>query len=134
MLILCIQESGLLIFRESMDKYMEEATRYCTGSVRLSLYKGNAAIIGRKSPYSLYIEEIASFGESSYDHSDATGYINLYGLATGVQAIVHNRRDPKKGPAIEMKRWLDFPKNKNLHASLFPLNAGIRLELNSGQN
>ncbi len=95
-------------FRESMDAYMEEATRYCSGQVRLVLYKGNISIAGRKSPYSLYIEDLASFGESNYDHADASGFINLYGLSTGVQAIVHEKRDAQSGPAAEMRAMAGF--------------------------
>ncbi len=95
-------------FRESMDAYMEEATKYCSGEVRLTLYKGNITIVGRRSPYSLYIEDLASFGESGYDHSDATGFINLYGLATGVQAIIHDKRNAKDGPAAQMRAMAGF--------------------------
>ena len=89
--------------RESMDEFMASACSYVTGSVRLVLYKGNVIISGRKSPYSLYIEDLASFGESSYDHHDATGFINLYGLSTGVAAMVHRGVDVEEGQAAEMK-------------------------------
>jgi argininosuccinate synthase len=95
-------------FRESMDAYMEEAMKFCSGEVRLALYKGNITIVGRRSPYSLYIEDLASFGESGYDHSDATGFINLYGLATGVQAIIHDKRSAKDGPAAQMRAMAGF--------------------------
>jgi argininosuccinate synthase len=95
-------------FRESMDAYMEKAAEYITGSVSISLYKGNAIITGRKSPYSLYIEDLASFGESAYDHADATGFINLYGLATGVAAIVHKHKPADEGPAVEMRTMAGF--------------------------
>ena len=87
---------------------METAARYMTGSVRVVLYKGNVLITGRKSRYSLYIEDLASFGESSYNHADATGFINLYGLATGVQAIVHKHRDVDEGPAHQMREMASF--------------------------
>jgi argininosuccinate synthase len=90
-------------FRESMDAFMDKAFQYVTGSVRLALYKGNIIIAGRKSPNSLYLEDLASFGETSYDHADATGFINLYGLATGVEAMVHKRIDAEEGQAPEMK-------------------------------
>jgi argininosuccinate synthase len=98
-------------FRESMDEYMKKASQYVTGSVRLVLYKGNIIIAGRKSEYSLYIQDLASFGESTYDHKDATGFINLYGLATGVQALVHHKRlNVNTGPAVEMKAMAGFSK------------------------
>ena len=95
-------------FRETMDAYMKKASEYVTGSVRVVLYKGNTIIAGRKSAYSLYIEDLASFGESTYDHADATGFINLYGLATGVGAIVHKRKPADEGPAGEMKEMAGF--------------------------
>jgi argininosuccinate synthase len=95
-------------FRESMDAYMEKASEYVTGSVRLALYKGNVVISGRQSNYSLYIEDLASFGESEYDHSDAEGFIKLYGLATGVASIVHQNRPAESGPAVEMRAMAGF--------------------------
>jgi len=95
-------------FRRSMDAYMEKASEYVTGSVRITLYKGNAIITGRRSPYSLYLEDLASFGESQYDHSDATGFINLYGLATGVGAIVQKQAAGEGGPAAEMRAMAGF--------------------------
>lgn len=90
-------------FRESMEAFLDKAFQYVSGSVRLILYKGNIIVGGRKSPYSLYLEDLASFGETSYDHADATGFINLYGLATGVEAMVHKRIDAEEGQAPEMK-------------------------------
>lgn len=95
-------------FRESLDAYMQTASQYVTGSVRVVLYKGNIIIAGRTSNYSLYIEDLASFGESSYDHADATGFINLYGLATGVQSIVHRNPDLDEGPAHQMREMAGF--------------------------
>lgn len=95
-------------FRRSMDSYMEKASEVVTGSVRMTLYKGNTIITGRKSPYSLYLEDLASFGESQYDHADATGFINLYGLATGVAAIVQNKIPADGGPAAEMRAMAGF--------------------------
>jgi len=95
-------------FRECMDAYMKQAVRYCTGEVRLLLYKGGITLAGRKSPYSLYMEDLAGFGESAYDHRDATGFINLYGLSTGVQAIVHDRRSAASGPAAAMRTMAGF--------------------------
>lgn len=95
-------------FRESMDAYMEKASEYVTGSVRVTLYKGNVIITGRKSSYSLYLEDLASFGESAYDHADATGFINLYGLATGVAAIVQKHAPADEGPAVGMRAMAGF--------------------------
>lgn len=69
---------------------MESVHRWCTGTVRLILYKGNIIIGGRKSPYSLYDADLASFSAGSYDHKDASGFINLFGLSTAVAAHVRN--------------------------------------------
>ncbi len=95
-------------FRRSMDAYMEKASEYITGSVRITLYKGNAIITGRKSPYSLYLEALASFGESQHDHYASTGSLNLYGLASGVGAIVKKRAAGEGGPAAEMRAMAGF--------------------------
>ncbi len=89
--------------REAIDAYMEKAAAFTTGSVRVVLYKGNVIIAGRKSPYSIYLEDLASFGESAYDHHDATGFINLYGLSTGVTAMVHKGMKAQGGQADGIK-------------------------------
>jgi len=75
-------------FRVNLDAFFESSSRYLTGTVKVVLYKGNVLIAGRTSPYSLYSEDLASFGKSTYDHHDATGFLRLYSLATGVQASV----------------------------------------------
>lgn len=94
--------------RESMDAFMKKASQYVSGTVKLVLYKGNIIIGGRKSPYSLYLEDLASFGETSYDHKDATGFINLYGLSTGVTAIVHKGITSNEGQTSEIKEMASF--------------------------
>ena len=78
--------------RESLEAFMEKISEFTTGTVRLALYKGNIIIAGRKSPYSLYLKDLASFGASSYDHADATGFINLYGLPALVASLVHGKK------------------------------------------
>jgi argininosuccinate synthase len=88
--------------RKSIDAFMAEACRYTTGEVKLVLYKGNVIVGGRRSDYSLYMEDLASFGATSYNHGDATGFINLYGLATGVAAMVHKKMEPDTGQAPAM--------------------------------
>jgi len=94
--------------RDSLEAFMQKAAEYVTGSVKLVLYKGNLIVGGRTSPYSLYLEDLASFGESSYDHKDATGFINLYGLSTGVTAIVHQGIKANKGQTPEIKEMASF--------------------------
>ena len=72
--------------REALDAFVDATQENVTGSVTLALYKGNMINAGVSSPYSLYSEEIATFGESDYDHSDAKGFINLFGLSTKIRA------------------------------------------------
>jgi argininosuccinate synthase len=79
--------------REALEAFMENVSAYTTGTVHLALYKGNIIITGRRSPYSLYLKDLASFGASSYDHADATGFINLYGLPALVSSLVRGKRD-----------------------------------------
>ena len=78
--------------RESLDAFLAKVMEFTTGDVRLALYKGNVIIAGRSSPYSLYQKDLASFGASSYDHADATGFINLYGLQAMVASLVHGKK------------------------------------------
>ncbi|HEY1205456.1 MAG: argininosuccinate synthase [Bryobacteraceae bacterium] len=74
--------------RESLDAFFETANRNTTGEVTLRLYKGNVEPVSRKSPYSLYSLDIASFTMgASYDQKDAQGFINLIGLPIKVRAL-----------------------------------------------
>jgi argininosuccinate synthase len=75
--------------REALDAFVHETQRRVTGTVRLKLYKGCCSVVGRKSPYSLYREELATFGqEDVYDQKDAEGFINLFGLPMKVRALL----------------------------------------------
>ncbi len=76
--------------REAMSAMYDEMDKTVTGTVRLKLYKGSCTPAGAKSPYSLYNEEIASFGDSKelYGHKDAEGFINLFGLPLKVRAMM----------------------------------------------
>ena len=71
---------------------MTKTQETVTGTVKLKLYKGNIIKAGTWSPYTLYSEEIATFGASDYDQTDATGFINLYGLPTQVQALAQGKK------------------------------------------
>ena len=73
--------------REALQAFAEEADKYVTGTVKLKLYKGNIIPAGTTSPYSLYSENLVTFGESDYDQAQAAGFINLWGLPTKVQAL-----------------------------------------------
>ena len=75
--------------REALSAFVDKTQEHVTGKVKLKLYKGNIIKAGLWSPYSLYSEEIATFGESDYNQKDAEGFINLYGLPTKVDAIVN---------------------------------------------
>jgi len=73
--------------RKAMQAFIEETQNTVTGKVKLKLYKGNMTPAGISSPYSLYSEQIASFGEDdSYNQYDAVGFINLFGLPIKVRA------------------------------------------------
>ncbi len=75
--------------REALSAFVDKTQEKVTGKVKLKLYKGNIIKAGAWSDYSLYSEEIATFGEDNvYDQSDATGFINLFGLPIKVQAQV----------------------------------------------
>lgn len=75
--------------REALDAFVRETQRNVTGTVRVKLYKGNCTVVGRKSPYSLYREDYATFGvDSVYNQADAEGFINLYGLPLKVRALL----------------------------------------------
>jgi len=75
--------------REALDAFVNVTQRNVTGTVRLKLYKGNIIIAGRKSPYSLYREDYASFGQMDiYDQTDAEGFIQLFGLPLKVEALL----------------------------------------------
>ena len=67
--------------REALAAFVNETQKTVTGEVKLKLYKGNLINAGVTSPYSLYSEEIATFGEDHvYDQKDSAGFINLFGL------------------------------------------------------
>src|SRR5215472_5754807 len=75
--------------REALDAFFESVSRNTTGEVKLQLYKGNLTPLSRKSPYSLYSLDIASFTMgASYDQKDALGFINLIGLPIKVRAAL----------------------------------------------
>jgi argininosuccinate synthase len=74
--------------REALDAFVDNTQGPVTGDVRLKLYKGNIISAGRRSPFSLYREDFATFGqEDVYDQSDAEGFIHLYGLPLKVRAL-----------------------------------------------
>ena len=81
--------------REALAAFVDKTQESVTGTVKLKLYKGNIIKAGIESPYSLYSEAIATFGESDYNQKDAEGFINLYGLPTKVNAMVQAKNKKK---------------------------------------
>jgi argininosuccinate synthase len=80
--------------REALDAFVDVTQKPVTGDVRLKLYKGNCIIAGRRSPYSLYSEDFATFEEDEvYNQADAKGFINLFGLPIKVQALAKQKRE-----------------------------------------
>ena len=82
--------------REAMDAFVDKTQETDTGDVKLKLYKGNIINAGVTSPYTLYSEDFASFGEDDvYDQTDAKGFINLFGLPIKVKALLDAERNNK---------------------------------------
>jgi len=83
--------------REALDAFVEKTQEYVTGSVALSLYKGNVSVVSRKSDYSLYRTDLSSFtmGEG-YDQKDAAGFIRILGLPSRSQAQLRNPKEVVK--------------------------------------
>ncbi len=75
--------------REALSAFVDTTQKRVTGTVRLKLYKGSCSVVGRSSPFSLYRHDLSTFGQDDvYNQSDATGFINLFGLPTQVAALV----------------------------------------------
>ena len=74
--------------QEALTAFANEANKNVTGEVKLKLYKGNIIPAGVTSPNSLYSEELASFGETAFDHGQAGGFINIWGLPTLAMALL----------------------------------------------
>ena len=83
--------------REALSAFVDETQKTVTGKVKLKLYKGNIIKAGVWSDYSLYSEEIATFGEDNvFNQADATGFINLYGLPIAVRAKLNQKLGENK--------------------------------------
>jgi argininosuccinate synthase len=96
--------------REALHAFVATTQETVTGTVRIKLYKGNCTVVGRKSPSSLYREELATFGQDDvYDQGDAEGFINLFGLPMKVRALV----DKQNGmlPKLEAPDYSDFKRD-----------------------
>jgi argininosuccinate synthase len=80
--------------RTALHAFVERTQEHITGEVRVRLYKGRAEAIGRRSPKSLYRQDLATFGTGfAYDHKDAEGFIRLFSLPERVRAITHGVKE-----------------------------------------
>ncbi len=80
--------------REALCSFVDKVNETVTGDVKLKLYKGNVINAGVTSPYTLYDEQTASFGEDEdYNQADSAGFINLFGLPIKVKAVLDARRE-----------------------------------------
>jgi argininosuccinate synthase len=78
--------------REALDALVDVTQRTVTGTVRVRLFKGTASVIGRESPFSLYLSRYATFeADGIYNHADAAGFIRLFGLPLRIGAEVKQR-------------------------------------------
>ena len=82
--------------REALSAFVDKTQEHVTGKVKLKLYKGNIIKAGVWSDWSLYSEEIATFGEDNvYNQADSAGFINLFGLPIKVQAQINAKNNKK---------------------------------------
>jgi len=80
-------------FREDLTAYIESSQRYVSGTVRLKLQKGSLTVVGRKSPYSLYRHDLATYDKGDvFDQSAAAGFIHLWGLPARTQAKMQGKK------------------------------------------
>jgi argininosuccinate synthase len=96
--------------REALDAFVTRTQQRVSGVVRLKLFKGQCSVVGRKSPFSMYREDLATFGQDDvYDQHDAEGFINLFGLPLKVQALV----DKQNGmlPGLVAPDYSDFKRD-----------------------
>jgi argininosuccinate synthase len=79
--------------REALDAFVESTQKEVTGTVTLSLYKGNVSVLSRKSDYSLYRTDLSSFTMGdSYDQKDAAGFIRILGLPSRSRALSRGKK------------------------------------------
>ncbi|WP_297128596.1 argininosuccinate synthase [uncultured Eubacterium sp.] len=81
--------------REALSAFVDETQKTVCGDVKVKLYKGNVINAGITSPYTLYDENVASFGDDggAYNQADAAGFINLFGLSIKVKALLDQKRN-----------------------------------------
>lgn len=78
--------------REALDAFIDKTQEFVNGTVKVKLFKGSCSVVGRKSPVTLYNPELATFNAGElYDHKDASGFINLFGLQTKVESLLRKK-------------------------------------------
>jgi argininosuccinate synthase len=78
--------------KPALDAFIEETQGVVTGTIRVKLHKGNHTVVGRKSPHSLYNEELATYSKGdAFDHNAAVGFIKIFGLSTKVYSEVNKK-------------------------------------------
>lgn len=84
--------------KQAIDAFLHETQKHVTGDIRVKLYKGNFQVVGRKSTYSLYRHDLATYSTGdSFNHQDAVGFISLWGLPTTVHAQLQHDISVKAG-------------------------------------
>ncbi|QSO53905.1 argininosuccinate synthase [Alicyclobacillus curvatus] len=84
--------------KQAIDAFINETQKHVTGDVRVKLYKGNFQVVGRKSAYSLYRHDLATYSTGdAFNHQDAVGFISLWGLPTTVHAQLQHDVSAKSG-------------------------------------
>lgn len=79
--------------RKALEKFIAETQKRVSGTVRLKLYKGNVIIVGRKSSFSLYQENLATYSEKDiFDQKSAQGFIDLYGLPMKIEGEMRRKK------------------------------------------
>jgi len=79
--------------RKALERFVAETQKRVSGTVRLKLYKGNAIVVGRKSPLSLYQENLATYSEKDiFDQKSAQGFIDLYGLPMKIEGEMRRKK------------------------------------------
>jgi argininosuccinate synthase len=87
--------------REALDGFVESSQDNVTGEVLVRLFKGSAQAVGRRSPFSLYSEQFATFGEDDvYKQSDAEGFIRIFGLPQKIRHLTHKANQSSVSPVL----------------------------------
>jgi len=82
--------------KDNLDGFIESSQNFVSGKVRLKMFKGNLRVVGRKSPFSLYSHEIATYGKgSTFDQRMAKGFVELWGMQSTEANKLQKKRSKK---------------------------------------